>query len=271
VFRPDKRLPRPATRAAVIDELIRCGLLGSERDLEARPEVAVEAQRLWHREAHQGCNFATLMSQADDRLGGDLRERFGWVTLPVTSQPTGNPDDDLLDEIEEELAALIDQPAVHAVSVLFPLLTDPWDLVRLVRGIGSRPPWELDTNAGNASLAGRVHLGIRRRLPGGELAYVLGFAPIDFLPPTRRAPFTELAFVAKPIGARERQRPELIKADPSVGHLAYMPVDIEPDEVFSAKWTSTGTLRKRRLEPEPTLVEGAKAKVTFAVPPELWS
>lgn len=242
----------------------------SERDLETRPELAVEAQRLWHREAFQGCNFATLMSQVNDHLGGDLREQHGWVTLPVTSHPTGEPDDDLLDEIEFEVAALIDAPAVHAVSILFPLLTDPHDLIRLIRGLGSRPPWELDTNAGKPSPAGRTHLGIRRRLPGGELAYVLGFAPLDFLPLTRRAPFTELAFVAKPIGERARQREKLADADPAFGHLAYMPIAIEPDEVFSMRWLATKKMRERVLEAHPDLAQGAKAKVTFAVPPELW-
>lgn len=139
------------------------------------------------------------------------------------------------------------------------------------RGLGSRPPWELDSNAGKPSLGERVNLGIRRRLPGGELAHVLGFAPLDFLPLARRAPFTELAFVAKPIGERARQREKLADADPAFGHLAHMPIAIEPDEVFSKRWVATKKMREKVLEAHPDLVEGAKAKVTFAVPAALWS
>lgn len=111
-----------------------------------------------------------------------------------------------------------------------------------------------------------VCIGLRwAMLDGASEARLLGFAPLDSMPATRRAPHVAVVFKSD-----EGQQP-FLKRRPSSSSgldpidLADLPVEDDMTVLKYARlWKGTHHLRDRTLNDE--LTYAAKAKVTFSLP-----
>jgi hypothetical protein len=228
------------------------GLIES-REIECGDDLLTEKADLlselmfeWIRRGQTGCRYA-------EHLVRD-RERNSWKSVVI------NYDSDLLDVLNPMLDAA--HTELQALNVILPRVTTPEDVVSLVnqlcrsdRWYWERRPWR---DEGDPA---RLLVGLRWRLPGGHgPAWVLGFAPFEAMPFTRRivgAPFTALAI-------RPSCPPNEAAADGM--HLCHMMELVEQDR-REELWRQTEWWKQEVLSGE--YPETAKAQVTFALPLEL--
>jgi len=108
-------------------------------------------------------------------------------------------------------------------------------------------------------------------MPAGELAFVLGFGPFGFLPPTRRAPYCALTIPTC-------EHSELRGGSPEERHLCDMReerfagrIDINGESRNQWDYFSVETERWREELVSEYDEEAAKARVTFVLPESLRS
>lgn len=243
-----------------LNHLVRHGVVIDEPELLNRPDLVTAIQADWHQKGQNGCNFARLLSR--DAPG------HGWATVVVPGG-TARWDPDVLYSLGEKVRDAVADPAYTALSVIFPEVREPQTLVSLVHRLAELPDWSMETDFIPASTFGDdqlVRVMLRVRLNWEEvISWVLGFGPFDFLPVTRRAPFTEIALAVKPKGAPARS--PYLNADPGLAHLADLPLDV-PAATFDKLLDSTAS--RKRILLGGVENPAAKARVTFAVPTELW-
>ncbi len=101
-------------------------------------------------------------------------------------------------------------------------------------------------------------------MPDEVDAYALGFGPFGFLPSTRRTPYAALTLPVCPVGKFRTP------VEPTKRHLCDMRNDLfEPESSYKKVGDQTHELRNQIVEPHNN--EAAKAKVTFALPEEIFS
>lgn len=259
-----------STREDYVNCLVAQGSIRDEADLCASEELVIAVQRHWHARGQNGCEFARGLSKDAPAHGWGARVWWGL--------PSDWPDRQWA-AIGACVRAAINDPDTKAISLLFPDITTGEELVRLVRELGRLPDWWLGALPQPVQAEGRpdrVPIRLTVHLVSSKRAWPLGFGPFDFLPATRRAPFTEVALVTKPKRSPRRQG---IRPKPRVAHLADIHLD-EGDELvtkWDSRWEQT-TSRKRtviRGDVPPQAVEAelqlAKARVTLAIPEALWT
>lgn len=262
-------LPIGADRKAYVGALIAQGLIADEDELLRRHDLVGEVQRQWHSRYEQGCRFAAVLSVRNDAR--DRMDDVGWFQIVVTGvgddlwSPGALPD---LNAQVRRLARRV--KAAQAMSLIFPAVTQPVTLVRLIREIGSLPGRVLEAPPADEGVkppldAAMLHLGLRYEVADGCRAYALGLGPFDFFPPTRRSPFLEIALVAKP--ARGTSKSPRLKRTAHEAHLAYMNIDWLEAPAFERLFDSTRELRRKLLGGDDP---SAKARVTFSVPATIW-
>ena len=155
----------------------------------------------------------------------------------------------------------------EAVALIFPDIETAEDVVALSNCLcaDATGRWyrAACADAGATDLA---LIGLRWILPGGaSVNHVLGFAPLDTSPVTRRAPFTALV-----LRVIDQKRTPSREEDGRVQvHLADLDSAIHPQELHDRVWQATQ--QKKALFVEPQLAAGARARVTFSVPVNLGS
>lgn len=248
--------------------------------LADRPDLVVEVQADWHRKGQNGCLFAGALAAN--------REECGWELVPLLGS-AGWTDADWLREVHERTLAGIDDPERWIVSFLFPDVRDLSGVRRLLTALGRLPGWSFaelspDEHRKKQAAPGWRYYKLRIRVKSGhnipaELldaeegkvvdvdAWPLFFADLDFLPLTRRAPFTELAIPLKP--KRSKNPPELSN-DWEASHLADVPAPVPVTESFKAMLDNTSALKRGILGDAGYASLGASARTTLAVPQELW-
>jgi hypothetical protein len=258
-----------AGRKAYIRALIKQGFIKSENALLARHDLVAETQRLWHAKAEQGCRFAAVLSQRSD--DHDRMDEVGWFPIVVTGVGDKLWSKKALVDLNAQIERLARRVnAAQALSVIFPAITKPEALIRLVRELGALPRWTLEAPPIDEKVKppleqGMLNIGLRYEVATGCSSYALGLGPFAFLPRTRRAPFTEIALVAKP--ARGATKSSRLPRKAHEAHLAYMNIDwLEPD-AFEKLIDTTMAHRLLLLGGENP---SAKARVTLVVPADLW-
>lgn len=103
-------------------------------------------------------------------------------------------------------------------------------------------------------------LGLRVRV-GVLESWVSGFGPFDFLPVTRRSPYTEVAFRVK---ARPKYELILKPAPENVIHLADLDLLGVTNAAFRTLWQASLDRTARMLGHAPDL--RSAAKTTYAIP-----
>lgn len=222
-------------------------LLGTRSDL--LPQLFLR----WIKEGQLGCRFAVSLAMEK------RQPPWHMFVLP-------EPGDRVAWAIEDLVAAA---PAdAEAIFVFLLGVHTPEALVQVLRHLVEHPSWtceEVDWKSEHPTLPDRCLVGLKWSLPDGEhRAEVLGFAPFESMPFTRRvegAPFSVLAF-------RHRWPPE--NPDGEFGnpdrrevHLANLPF---PEDLIERFREATRTARRDLLGDE---IGAARARVTFCLPEAL--
>lgn len=152
-------------------------------------EDILQQQITWHSKANQGCIFAAYLfkhSPSESKLN-----RFCF-------------DEDLSNELILKIANITESNITdrenHMVSFILPRISSKEGLLEFLDLVRSNTNWTIqDSDRHNNDIL------VRLRVPFNEFdadskqvyAWVLGFAPLDFLPITRRSPFFEIMLATK--------------------------------------------------------------------------
>lgn len=240
------------TREDYAEAFQRAGLLeaAEAEHLAKSPECVAVAQAHWHSTGSTGCVFAAHMS--------GLREETGWETVVLSARGSAKQD---AEAVALAVHPRLTDPAADVISVVIPHGDEASYVVELVQRLGALPGWSLSTHGieedpdhGELAL-----IGLRNDVEFEFVAEVLGFGPFAYYANTRQAPFTEFAIRAKPPSKRRRDK-RAFMAHVDIPHLA-------KDEV-GLWWSQTEANRRARLSPSQDA--RGKAKVSVALPRELW-
>lgn len=188
---------------------------------ELDEETVAIIQRDWHQRGQNGCVFAM---HAARKL--NARQWRYEVHASV----------DDIEELHRSIRAAVDDPHNEILSLIFPSVdcrADVNELVHIALTVGFYRTADLAPGSGL--------VGLRYRIDDAE-SWVVGFAPLATLPPTRRAPFTELAVRTK--SKRHPIHPDL-NNEISQAHVADVDLDFAPTVVallISKSRTRTETL-----------------------------
>lgn len=208
-------------------------------------KAIIQAQQEFFRKHKAGCGFAALAAKDP--------ARYGWVQKIVEADYT---------VIELEIRKAIADASVTTLSLILPDVTTEQDLVRLVDELQLCPSVILEQKI---FFEDTLCLGFRVKV-GNNLSWISGFGNFEFFPPTRRTPFTEIAFRVKP-------RPDyewVMKKTPvGVIHLADLDMLGLPKLIFEKLWNTSLKNTARIIGHKPDLKSAAKT--TFALPQVLIS
>lgn len=155
----------------------------------------------------------------------------------------------------------------EASQLVVPWVDTPDRLVEFVSQVGRLPDWYVRDVTDGEPEDGLIRVAVRWRLPEPDhVSWVLGFGPFEFMPFTRRSPFTALIF--RSAAAHPDAIPRTRREHHTEVHLA----DLDPrvDEArYTDMWSRTEKRKVSLLAGE--LVSGAKARVTFLIPEALRS
>lgn len=219
-------------------------IFGIEPSEKNSAQVVINRQLEFYRRGEAGCLFAAHASLNP--------ERFEW-RLSVS-----NPEKS---EIEKIIVSAISLNDISTQSIIFPTITTASDLKSFLAVLESVDYCSLEQQE---EFCGAICLGYRMRI--GELtSWMTGFGNFDFLPKTRRAPYTEVTFRSKP---RPNYEYVLKEAPAGVIHLADMDMKGMQDIQLRSLWEGSFRNTERIIGGKPDL--RSAAKTTFAIPMELW-
>jgi hypothetical protein len=248
--KPSRRFP---TRPELLARLIDRGLVADEQDLlERRPDLAATVMLDWIQSTQPGCLFATHLARH--------RSKAGWMPVVMPRRLSDEQFNQNLDQI------LAPPPTAEMVMIVFPWVETPEELVDVIAQICACSDWSLvDPISLDGEGPDEVLVGLRWALPSGEAeSWVLGFAPFDFMPFTRRGPYA--AIVMRPLDPpdwQKRPEPDLIPV-----HLAQVPHFFGERGAYQGEiWRETERTRSELLGGE--LTHAAKARVSFVFPRRL--
>ena len=224
------------------------GLIEDEADLVGNKNRLVsEIFYDWIKRLQHGCLFAAKLARKPSEA------RYQSFVFP---RAIDNP------SLAEDLNRLLDSAAQEeeAAQLIFSDIRTERQLVQLVNVLCRDERWYW-TEPQAAAQAKDVRLiGLRWKLPGGKAVnHVLGFAPVDSMPLTRKAPFAALA-----LRIREQKRTPIRKENGLVQvHLADMDSGLQSTEQHDRFWENTR--KQKALLVEPTRAFAARARITFCI------
>lgn len=232
----------------LVQPLIDNGIVRDTEDLFANhPEELSDLLFAWIRSGQTGCVFALKLAKM---------EEAGWDSIVIRNAISF---DDFYDNLQP---ALIHSARAHeAVTLIFPEVRTARDVVLLVNRLCQQPDWcWSDDKSKNKD---EVLISLRWSLPPPSdlRTAVLGFAPIETMPFTRRSPVTALVFRVGGFG-RYKTLIEKQSSDDlgSTLHLADMTMHLDDDR---AGTVDIATKKEKAILLDGELVHAAKANVTF--------
>lgn len=220
------------------DYVARCANGRGVAELDAPQLIAI--QRDWHIRGQNGCVFAM---HAARKLSA---QQWRHEVCP--------PDPDI-HAIRRSINAAVSDPDNEILSLIFPAAECRADLrkiINIARSVGCYQAGEVDERSGLVSL--------RYPVSSAE-AWIVGFAPLATLPPTRQAPFAELAIRTK---VKAHALHPALNDDTSQAHLA--DVDLGLTSTVVARLVAKSIERTSKIlggDFARSVARGAKAKVTF--------
>lgn len=221
----------------------------AHESVESADDIYALAQRDWHIRGQTGCMFA--------RLAALQASTLQWTYL--VTEYTGE-DASHAHRLGKAIRDSINDDAVEVVSILFPAVDRASQTVAVIRGLVAATTFWLerdDVTDGNL----RLHVRCPVETFEGQVdAWVMGFAPFNFMPSTRRGPYFELAIRAKrkPTWLFHR-----LNQDRAVAHLADVPLEMNGKH-WEHRWQSTLRRTRMILGGEPDEISAAKS--TLAIP-----
>jgi hypothetical protein len=207
-------------------------------DLDSATVIAI--QRDWHMRGQNGCVFA-MHAARKLSLRQWRYEVHDW------------PEDPLV--IRQSISTAVADPINEILSLLFPAID-------CVHGVNALTDVALHAGCYPSASSESQPKIIALRYPiGGAESWVVGFAPLSTLPPTRRAPFTELAIRTK---AKDWFTHPELNNDLGQAHLA--DVDLKFTTQIVTCLIHKSKVRTVRILGGPAArdkAKGAKAKVTY--------
>lgn len=204
-------------------------------------DLVKEEQRRFFRENRAGCAFAALAAKD--------QAKYGWLprVLPAT-----------VDAIGPALRDAIEDPQTQILSMIFPSVQTISDLVDLTGTC-------LETGLFHDDGSDREKLRFvkLRAHVGGEVSWVSGFGPFDFLPLTRQAPRCELTIRVKPRPDYDWHFKPPVEG---VVHLADLDMMGVSDPTLRRLWGVSFVTTQRILGHAPD--DESAAKTTFVIPLE---
>jgi hypothetical protein len=211
-----------------------------------------------------GCGFAQSFAARSDTGG----------LQPVTVEGREFQRDDI-----EPLNRLLIQACLkyEGVYIVFPNINTSADIVALIQSLCMTEVWRCNEIIADPPLTDNAFLiGLRWFLPDKQhMNYVLGFARLEQMPRTRRAPHTTLLFRTGPVGpvpgiafsegANPKSDDRHTMQPPIPVHLADMPHLRRTDKQVADLWRYTTKLKRKELAGD-AYARAAKAKVTFCLP-----
>jgi hypothetical protein len=240
-----RRFPSPSQYHRRVAEIL------TREGVEPADKIFALAQRDWHVRGQTGCMFARLAAlQA--------------TTLQWTYLVTGYTGEDTSHALwlSKAIRDSINNDGVEVVSILFPAIDRPSQAVAVVRGLVAATIFWLerdDVTDGNL----RLHVRCPVETFEGQIdAWVMAFAPFNFMPSTRKGPYFELAIRAKrkPTWLFHR-----LNQDRAVAHLADVPLEMS-DKHWEHRWKSTLRRTRMILDGEPDEVSAAKSTLAIPIP-----
>ena len=210
---------------------------------ELSSEMIIDIQSDWHSRGQNGCVFA--MYAARNFSSQQWRHEVLFDHQDV-------------DRIRGAISRAVTEPHNEAVSLLFPQATTVAQLRDLVHATLEAGCHLAEDATGQPGL-----VALRYRLDGAD-SWVVGFAPLEELPATRRAPFAELAIRTKP---KSRPTHPGLNSDKDQAHLADIELNYSP-EVMARLIHTTKARTAKILGGIGTRAKtkAAKAKTTFYLP-----
>jgi hypothetical protein len=209
----------------------------------------------WARTKSIGCYFARAMFQAPADYG---------ITIHYQGDLDGRK---LALRVSELIRNEVLMEASEAVVVVINERLPVEEFATLLRSLSNKPGWylrETEIRHGErdyAVVGVDVYVGEDQ---GSEtLSEIVGFAPYEYLPVTRRAPTpaimlrTKSALSEEPLPERAERR----------ANLAAIKVDVHPN-AFTAMWQKSKELRAQLDGADNPM---ARARVALALPADVWA
>lgn len=235
------------------DLLRRKKVLGPGETLVDRPAIARLVYLNWQYGPEVACQFARAIACRPHRYDVGVATLGGHITEPSAGQAAM--------ALNEKLEVMKGQE--EGAAILLPGLVDGAALSALCKTLGQLDGWNLKARLNPSDRMNRVYVRLTTEVAAGVEAEVLGVGPFDFLPRTRRAPVAAFHVRTKPTDAKPRDPKDSLKA-----HLADMswPGGRESRQ-FGKLWKATEKARDAILGGDDS---AARARITFAIPREIW-
>ena len=227
-------------------------IIGEYETLADHPEIALDVYRDWQRRPPIACVFARLMALNPEPYDIAWEVVSGRVELGNAS------------ETARQIADLV-KPAIgqeEAIAVLIPGVETPEALVGVCKALGHRSEWTTRAPFNPSDKFERCYIRITTVVAPDVEAEVLGVAPFDFLPATRRSPIFALHVRTKAEGAKDRGQGTSKRV-----HLADIAWPEERTHHKDQFWNQTIRHRLDRLGGDDL---AARARITFAIPRRQW-
>ena len=233
----------------MVEDLLLQGLIRDKEDLLTdRDELLSDVFFTWVNYGQLACQFAIHLST--------IEQEAGWRSAVLT----GALDSERLHELLEGVIAKV--AGAEALQVLFPDIRTPDDIVDLINRLCESPRWYWIEPSHNTDVVG---VGLRWILPSDRsVNWVLGFAPLECMPFTRRAPFAALVMRLKD---RQPDNKAVLELGRVPVHLAHMPDMLNSEKERALYMAASERKRREYLNGESELT--AKAKVSFSLPATL--
>lgn len=221
--------------------------MNEEKEKETCTPVGVgiikSTQMDWYKSHKCGCSFAALAAKDPDK--------YGWKQIVTPDKITNIELDAIIDKC-------FNDDTITTVSLIFPNMTTIKDIKDLMAFMCTT----------SRCIYGSIYDGEftyeeLRFKHNDDIAWVSGFAPLECLPKTRQAPYTELAFRCSPKPTFDY----VLKETPKhILHLADLDLLGISDAVFRSLWASSFKITKKLLGRKPTRLEAAKTTYAYADP-----
>lgn len=222
-----------------------------QKQLLSDNNTITATQNLWHEKGYNGCIFSQVIAH-------DYRN-YHWEKTVINEV-----NDKTAEEIDRIVKSAADNPEVRLLSLVFPSIQSPEDLIRLCEMLSSAT--ETIFLLQDEFVDGLVALSLRVALENDEvLAWIMGFGPFDFFAETRQAPYTELII---PVKKKPDNTYHRHNQDKSSAHVADQHIELE-DKVLDRIWGNTFKKTERVLGHKPNIFSGART--TFTVPADRWN